>query len=262
MNFARLDLRFSDALSPIFYLVPSSNYDMSGKEGRLVIRSEQGVEIFNETGGPAGVTVVDHLLTDYLQYEDGSTVAPGNTVAAYRIAPELAGIVNADPAHKKTKRYRYGFTSDPGGDEWAVEGFWDIEPDTGPITRYSSRGNYSVRVGGDVLASIFFPGTQGPQGLPGAGGLNAYRLITESDSILTTDGTIEIQAGGSDISVAFPDPVEYFAANGVSHGNLYRTSGDTGNVEVTGIGAEIFRNVLFQGDSIVFQSNGINFLFR
>lgn len=180
MNFARLDLRFSDALSPIFFLVPSSNYDMSGREGRLVLRTDQGVELFNETGVAAGVTVVDHQLTDYLQYADGSKIAPGNTVTAYRIAPVLAGIVDADPLHKKTKRYWYGFTSDPGGDEWGVEGYWDIEPDTGPIDRCSSRSNYSVQVGGSVQVGVFFPGTQG---LPGtSNGENDFLTVAEAES--------------------------------------------------------------------------------
>ncbi len=189
-NFKRLDLKFTTALEPVVYLVPSDNYDPTGKDGRLIIRSTAGVELFNKIGAAAGITVVDHVLTDDILFPDGSSIAEGETVKAFRIAPDLSGLAVADPLNVSMKRNWYGFTPEIDKTGWGLEGHWDIYPDTGPVPHCNDNAETGVQVSGSVQVGVFFPGTQGERGdtgSPGAPNPEDYALIA---NVLVLDNTV------------------------------------------------------------------------
>lgn len=235
-NFARLDLSFSSAIAPVFYLVPTANYNLLSQPARLVIRSKAGIQIFNETGIAAGITIVDHLLTDDLQYPDGSVILAGETVKAWRVAPDLSAVPMYDPLNNKMQQSRYGFTADPGGAEWVIEGFWSVWPDTGPVPHFSQSGEKGVQIGGAISAGVFFPGTQGAtgaQGLPGPW-VATSKLVSTDYTITADDSLVFVQANGADITISCPPAESLWLGNAGKVIVIARVPGDTGTVTITG----------------------------
>ena len=242
-----MNIDFTDGIPQELHIIPQ-DLDLTGATGTFVLRDKSGIALYPESG--EGVSIVTVSLVKDLRYPDGTVIEAGTEVQAILIAPDLSGLALADPDHVQPRQYRYGITINNG---WSIKGYWTVWPDSGP-----ARCNQSV-IGvccGPQQVAIAFGGIPGQPGIPGEGYSASYRKIISSAVILPTDSTVEIVAGGSDISVALPDPAALFSDSTTKQGRVYRGRNDTGLVTITGSGVDLFDGVLYPGESFTYESNG------
>jgi hypothetical protein len=164
---ATANLTFPRLASAEVYIVPQG-YDLTGGADFLyTLRAAGGGELHRSE---EAVSVVNLVLTEPIAWPDGSVTPTGQEVTALRLAPDLAALALGDPAHRKSVRYRWGlFVSGPSG-EWSVQGWWTVQPDTGPAT--ASRGPVAVSCGVQQVAVQV-------SGVAGGGGSGASYLELE-----------------------------------------------------------------------------------
>ena len=229
-----MDLKWSVTIAPAEDL----EYSLSGKEITLRVQKKTDA---------TGVYLLDQDTTDGNITVDELTISI-NIPAADIVA---AGI-------EEGGEYDFSLTiGEPIDGNRIQAGFFAVQ-ETGFVP--AGGGSYEVGLAEVNLTVEVIGGAQGVQGEQGEGYVGPFRKITSSDTILPTDSTVEIVAGGSDITVALPDPADIFTDGRTKQGRVYRPESDTGVVIITGSGSDLFGGVLFPGESFVYESNGTSLL--
>jgi len=252
MRAANIALNFSNGLNPLFHVVPTVGYDLVSTTPRLIIRNNLGETKFDELGSAAGISVETIELQEDLDFGDGKILEAGEEVQAYKIQPDLSLAGLPDPDNKIKKEYRYGFFA---GDDWGVQGTWTVYPDAGTVP--GSRGDHIHAVSvGPLQIAVAVGGLPGPVGPPGSAEVG-IRIISVSGSILSTDQSVIIIAGGADITLALPDPGDIYdtVTNKTKNITFFRPADDTGTVTLTGTAANL-PDSLYPDEGGVIQSYG------
>lgn len=249
-----MNFDFTEGISQDLNIIPQ-DLDLTGATGTFVLRDKDGLALYPESGD--GISVVSVTLIKDLRYPDGTVIEAGTEVQALLVSPDLSGLALSDPDNLQPRQYRYGITINSG---WVIQGYWTIWPDSGPAR--CNQGLIGVCCGPVQVAVAFsgIPGPTGATGIPGEGYSAYYRKITESGPISAADSTVEISAGGGDVTVSLPSAADLFSVNSTKQGRVYRDFGDTGSVAITGPGSETFGGVLYPGESFSYESNGVKLL--
>lgn len=256
---ATINLHFAVDVSPVFHIVPKG-YDISASYAVFELRDKNGNELYAESA--TGITVETITLTVKLKYADGTEVEAGTEVLAFRVSPDLIPLSLGDPDHIDPMQYRYGIRVD---DNWVVQGWWTVWPDTGPAGYMGSQ--IAVCCGPQQIAVTVGSGPKGEQGLIGPAGPweATSRLVTSSGAILATDTLVFAKAGGADIELSCPDPADLWdGVNGLVI-TIARTAEDTGSVTITGtadgLPLELFSSAENLGESVyITTTDGIDLI--
>jgi len=234
-----MDLRWAVTIEPAEEL----DFSLSGKEITLRVQKKTdatGVYLLDQDTTDGNITVND--LTISINIHAADIVA--------------AGI-------EEGWEYDFSLTiGEPIDGNRIQAGFFAVS-ETGFVP--AGCGSYEVGLADvDLTVEVIggAQGVQGEQGEQGEGYVGPFRQVTASDTILPTDSTVEIVAGGSDITVALPDPAALFAGGSTKQGRVYRGQSDTGVVTMTGSGSDLFGGILFPGESFAYESNGTSLLIR
>ena len=232
-----MDLKWAVTITPAEDL----EYSLSGKEITLIIQKKTDA---------TGVYLLDQDTTD------GNITVDGLTISVNIPAADIgaAGI-------EEGGEYDFSLTiGDPIDGNRIQADFFAVQ-ETGQVP--VGCGSYEVGLA-EVSLTINLvageQGVQGEQGIPGDGYVGSFRQISTSDTILPTDSTVEIIAGGNNISIALPDPADLFSDGTTKQGRVYRGADDTGDVAITGSGSDLFGGALFPGESFAYESNGTSLL--
>lgn len=225
-----MDLRWSVTISPADEL----EYSLSGKEITLRIQKKTdatGVYLLDQNTMDGNITVDDLTI---------SINIPAVDIVA-------AGI-------EEGGEYDFSLTIGEPIDGNRIQAVFFAVEETGLVP--VGCGSYTVGLAEVAVTVELVAGADGAAGAIGEGYVGSFRQITTSDAILPADSTVEIVAGGNDITVALPDPADIFTDAKTKQGRVYRGESDTGVVTITGSGADLFGGTLSPGESFFYESNG------